>query len=93
MEQSYSRMCGLQRKTFQVNGICLSSQSESNLLQPHSLTPKTHMHQMYFTLEHLSAVDLTQKLNPDTIKARVSQPVSVWLNSPIGPLVTASCSD
>lgn len=33
-------MCGLQRNTVQVNSISLSSQSESNLLQPQSLTQK-----------------------------------------------------
>lgn len=40
MEWSYSGMCGLQRNTVQVNSISLSSQSESNLLQPKSLTQK-----------------------------------------------------
>ncbi len=53
------------------------------------------MHWMYFTLEILAAEDLTksQKQNLYTIKARVSQPVSIFPNNHIGPLVTASCSD
>lgn len=35
----------------------------------------------------------TAKQNSNAIKTRVSQPASVLPNNPIGPLVTASCSD
>lgn len=83
MEQSYSRMCGPQWKTFQVNSFSLSSQRESNLLQT-----------LLFHIWKCKYCTLMQSQNPNTIKATGESACFYFAKQSYwAPLVTASWSD